>query len=206
MNILTRLHIAYADRRERKKLKKTFKTLKSVGRNVHLCPGYRISSPGKVSIGDNTWTGAGLLIHGEGGVTIGSGVILSSNVEIWTSNHNYDAEDLMSVPYDYRMVYKPVTIGDNVWVGTHVLFVPGVTVGEGAVIGMGAVVTKDVPPYAVVGGNPAKIIKYRDKERYEALKAAGKIYLDVNYDYDRSSLRKKDWREPPVDGKTQGKP
>lgn len=205
MNFLTRMKIAVSDRRWRRKLGKTFKTMKSVGRNVHLCPGYKITSPHNVTIGDNTWAGNNLLIRAEGGVTIGSGVVLSSNVEIWTSNHNYDSEDLSTIPYDTRMKLKHVTIGDNVWVGTRVLFVPGVTVGEGAVIGMGSVVTKDVPPYAVVGGNPAKVIKYRDKDRYEQLKAEGRIYLDDQYDYDRSSLRKREWRRPPKDGDA-GKP
>lgn len=57
-------------------------------------------------------------------------------------------------------------------------------------VGMGAVVTKDVPPLAVVAGNPARIIKYRDREVYERLKAEGKIYLDMTYDYDRSTLKK----------------
>ena len=193
MNLLTRIHIAIHDRRWRRTLRKTFAQLKSVGRNVHFCPGYHITTPGNVSIGDHVWAGDGLLIRGEGGVSVGSGTILSSHVEIWTTNHNYDSEDLTSIPYDRRMIAKPVHIGENVWVGTHVLFVPGVTVGEGAVIGMGAVVTKDVPPLAVVGGNPAKVIKYRNRETYEKLKAQGKIYLDVEYDYDRSSLRKSEY-------------
>ena len=60
-------------------------------------------------------------------------------------------------------------------------------------VGMGAVVTKDVPPLAVVAGNPARIIKYRDREVYERLKAEGKIYLDMTYDYDRSTLKKSEY-------------
>ena len=89
-----------------------------------------------------------------------------------------------------------MVIGENCWIATHVIFVRGVTVGEGAIIGMGAVVTKDVPPLAVVAGNPARIIKYRDREVYERLKAEGKIYLDMTYDYDRSTLKKSELSLP----------
>jgi len=91
------------------------------------------------------------------------------------------------------MVYKAVTIGENVWIGTHVLILPGAEIGEGAVIGAGTVVSGVIPPMAVVGGNPAKVIKYRDRETYERLKAEGTIYLDVEYDYDKSSLRKTEY-------------
>ena len=99
------------------------------------------------------------------------------------------------IPYDKRMITKEVVIGENVWIGTNVIILPGVTIGEGAVVGAGAVVSKDVPPCAVVGGNPAKILKYRNQEKYNELKAQGKVYLDMEYDYDRSSLRKSEyWR------------
>ena len=85
---------------------------------------------------------------------------------------------------------KPVNIGNNVWIGSRVTIIPGVSIGEGAVIGAGAVVAHDIPPLAVVGGNPAKVIKYRNREVYEKLKTNGKIYLDMEYDYDISTLRK----------------
>ena len=148
-----------------------------------------------MELGDHVWIGENFYAKAEGGLTIHSGTIISRNVEIWTSNHYYDAEDLQSIPYDRRMVTKPVVIGENVWIGTHVIILPGVTIGEGAVIGAGAVVTKDIPPYAVAGGNPAKVLKYRNIEKYNELKAQGKIYLDVEYDYDKSTLRKTEyWR------------
>lgn len=196
MHLLTRLHIAWADWRERKRLRRMYAGMKSVGRNVHICRGCTISSPQKVTIGDHVWIGENFFARAEGGINIGSGTIISRNVEIWTSNHNYDSDDLACVPYDRRMVCKPVQIGENVWVGTRVLVLPGVTIGEGAVIGAGAVVTKDIPAYAVAGGNPARVLKYRNAEKYEELKAQGKIYLDMEYDYDRSSLRKTEyWRQ-----------
>ncbi len=75
------------------------------------------------------------------------------------------------------MILKPVTIADNVWIGCRATIVPGVTINEGAVIASGAVVTKDVPKGAVVGGNPAKVLKYRNMEYYEKLKEQKSFYI-----------------------------
>lgn len=193
MNPLTRIHIAYADYRYRKKLRKLFATFGSVGRNVHVRLNPSIASAKSLHIGDNVWIGDNFYVKAEGEVKIGSGTIISRNVEIWTSNHNYDSSDLMTIPYDRRMISKPVSIGENVWIGSRVIILPGVTIGEGAVIGAGAVVSRDIPVGAVVGGNPATILKYRNMERYWALKGQRKVYLDVEYDYDRSSLRKSEY-------------
>lgn len=96
-----------------------------------------------------------------------------------TSNHHYDSDDLKAIPYDGRNLLAKVTIEENVWIGANVSIVPGVTIGEGAVIAMGTVVTKDVPKYAVVGGNPAKVIKYRNIKKYNKLKTDGNIYLKL---------------------------
>ena len=193
MNWISKLHIAYADKKYRHKLRRLFSTMKCVGRNVHIRPNYQFSSPKKVEIGDHVWIGEQFYAKAEGGLEIGSGTIISRNVEVWTSNHNYDSDDLMCIPYDRRFVTKPVVIGENVWIGSRVTILPGVTIGEGAVIGAGAVVSKDVPACAVAAGNPIRVIKYRDQDVYRKLKAEGKIYLDVEYDYDVSSLRKSEY-------------
>lgn len=193
MTLRNRFNIWFTGILERRKLKRFLSRLASVGRNVYICNGYSISSPNKLSIGSNTWLGEKFFAKCEGGVTIGSGVIISRGVEIWTANHNYDSEDLQSLPYDRRFILKPVNIGNNVWIGSRVTIIPGVSIGEGAVIGAGAVVAHDIPPLAVVGGNPAKVIKYRNREVYEKLKANGKIYLDMEYDYDISTLRKNEY-------------
>lgn len=193
MNLLTRIHIAYADYKYRKKLRKLFATFGSVGRNVHIRLNPSIAFSKSLHIGDNVWIGDNFYVKAEGGVKIGSGTIISRNVEIWTSNHNYDSSDLMAIPYDRRMISKPVSIGENVWVGSRVIILPGVSIGEGAIIGAGAVISKDIPVGAVAGGNPVRILKYRDMKRYWKLKEQGKVYLDVEYDYDRSSLRKSEY-------------
>ena len=73
------------------------------------------------------------------------------------------------LPYDQRVICKPIIIAPNCWIGSKVIILPGVTVNEGSVIGAGSVVSKDIPPYAVVCGNPAKIVKYRSAEIYNTL-------------------------------------
>ena len=83
------------------------------------------------------------------------------------------------LPYDDYYNVKDVFIGENVWIGSDVSLMPGVHIGEGAVIAACSCVTKDVPPYAVVGGCPAKIIKYRDIDNYQKLKDQGRIYLTL---------------------------
>jgi acetyltransferase-like isoleucine patch superfamily enzyme len=154
---------------------------KSIGKNVQIEKDNQFVDPRNMVIGDNVYIGFGGFFVASGGIKIGNGSILAHRVEVMTRNHNYDSDDLKSIPYDAKYIYKPVIIGENVWIGANVCIVPGVSIGEGAVIAMGAVVTKDVPKCAVVGGNPAKILKYRDKKVYEKLKSENKIYLDMKY-------------------------
>lgn len=115
----------------------------------------------------------GIKILGEGKVTIGNYFHSGIECMLITSNHNYEGS---AIPYDEKDICKDVTIGDCVWFGNRVTVVGNVNIGEGAIIAAGAVVCKDVPDCAIVGGNPAKIIKYRDKEHYYKLKAEGKFH------------------------------
>lgn len=110
-------------------------------------------------------------IECSGGVSIGRYFHPGRALTIFSTNHNYAAGN--RIPYDSGSIDLPVTIGDFVWCGANVTIVPGVTIGEGAVIGAGSVVTRDVPRCAVVGGNPARIIKYRDIAHFEDLKQKG---------------------------------
>jgi len=108
------------------------------------------------------------LIECSGGVTIGKYFHTGRGLTIFSTNHNYESNTM--IPYDNISINKPVIINDFVWCGSNVTIVPGVTIGEGVVIGAGTVVTKDVPNYAVIGGNPHKIIKYRNIELFNSLK------------------------------------
>lgn len=109
----------------------------------------------------------GMSIYGEGKVLIGDYFHSGQNCRIITSFHNYEGD---RIPYDDTYIHKDVHIGSCVWLGNDVLILGGVTIGEGAIIQAGSVVCKDIPPYAIAGGHPAAVFKYRDIEHYEMLK------------------------------------
>lgn len=195
MNYITKLHIEYAYKKKRRWFKKYTSDLKKCGRNVEIGTNCYIESKDKFEIGDNCWIGDNFFAKANAGIVIGSGTIIARGCEIWTCNHNYDSNDLEAIPYDKRMIKKAVTIGENCWIGSRVTIIPGVKIGEGVVVGAGSVITKDIPDYAVIGGNPARVLKYRDVERYNKLKSDNKIYLDLEYDFDQSNLRKTQYHE-----------
>lgn len=133
---------------------------------------YKSCFTGNTSVGHHC-NFNGMTIVGGGKVLIGN--YFHSGVEcmIITENHNYEGD---AIPYDSTYIRKDVTISDCVWFGNRVMVMGGVNIGEGAIIAAGSVVTKDVPPLAIVGGNPAKVIKYRDAEHYYKLKSEGKFH------------------------------
>ena len=127
---------------------------------------------GKYSFGDNC-NFNGMQVIGKGIVEFGNNFHSGIECMIITQNHNYEGE---AIPYDNTYIRKKVIIQDNVWFGNRVTVTGNVTIAEGAIIAAGSVVCKDVPYCAIVGGNPAKVIKYRDILHYEKLKAAGKFH------------------------------
>lgn len=133
-------------------------SFRGFGKHVHL--------GNHVNFNDNVF------INGSGEVWIGSYFHTGVNLTIISSNHNY--ENAESIPYDRVRVDKSVIIKDFVWCGNNVVILPGVTVGEGAILAAGSVVVKDVPDLGIVGGNPAEIIKYRNREEFYRLKSEGK--------------------------------
>jgi acetyltransferase-like isoleucine patch superfamily enzyme len=123
---------------------------------------------GNVTLGDDFHTN-GLFVHGGGAVTIGRSFHSGPECLILTESHNFRGQAL---PYDAERVYGDVTIGDHVWLGTRVTVLPGVTIGDGAIIQAGSVVVRDVPPLAIAGGSPAVPFAWRDEEHYHRLLAA----------------------------------
>ena len=115
----------------------------------------------------------GCTINGNGCVTIGNNFHSGAGLKMITTYHNYDKGE--QIPYDGTNIDKDIRIGDQVWIGTDVLILGGVTIGEGAVIQAGSVVVFDIPACAVAGGNPAQVFKIRDEEHYYELKKAQKF-------------------------------
>lgn len=116
----------------------------------------------------------GIKIKGKGKVVIGDNFHCGEDCLIITDVHNYDKGK--AIPYDDTYIVKDVIIEDNVWLGDRVIILGGVKIGEGAIIQAGSVVVKDIPKYAVAGGHPAKVFKYRDIEHYEKLKKEEKFH------------------------------
>lgn len=142
--------------------------LGSCGQGCEIKGKIFISNKAKLFLGKNVHLGDNAYFKTEGEIHIGDNCHMSRNVTIYSVNHNSEGTVL---PYDNTTVKKKVTLGKNVWVGMNVNIVPGVTIGDGVIIGMGATVTKNVPDLAIVGGNPAVILKYRNKEHYDNLEA-----------------------------------
>ena len=129
-----------------------------MGKNVNIERGVFFGFGCEIEIGDNSGIGRDCQIPQN--VKIGKNVLMAPEVVIIAENHRFDRTD---VPIRTQSTKRSpaVRISDDVWIGLRAVILPGVQVGRGAVIGAGAIVTKDVLPYSVVAGNPAKIIKMR---------------------------------------------
>jgi len=151
-------------------------TFESRGRHVEITRDSVFGDSDRISIGDYVYIGPGAYFWGTGGLRIDDHVIIGPRVTIMTSNHRYEGAEM--IPYDGTTILAPVRICSHVWIGACSIIVPSVTVGEGAVIAMGSVVTRDVPECAIVGGNPAEVLKVRNRDEFERLKSEGQFYLE----------------------------
>lgn len=125
-----------------------------IGKNTYINGYHR--AEGGVKIGDRTWIGPGCYLHGAGGITIGNDVGIGPHVKILTSNHT--AEDTEIPVKDTPLEFKQVIIGDWCDIGMGAIILPGITIGKGAIVGAGSVVTKNVKSFEVVAGNPARVL------------------------------------------------
>jgi putative colanic acid biosynthesis acetyltransferase WcaF len=127
----------------------------SVGKHVNTYPGTRIYFPWNLAVGDWSAIGEDALIYNLGPVTLGKKVTISHRAHLCAGTHDYTQPDL-------PLLKPPIVIGDQTWICADAFIGPGVTVGEGAVVGARAVVMKNVQPWTVVVGNPARFVKKRE--------------------------------------------
>lgn len=158
---------------KRNRLKLIYRSIGRLGKNIRFDGVPSVLFPERITLGDNILIHSGAFIDGEGKIEIGNNFVASKNLVILSSSHNYELPELL--PWDEKKILEPVVIEDNVWCGINVIIMPGIRIGEGAVIAAGSVVTKDVQRCTIVGGNPAVLIKYRNIERYELLKREKKF-------------------------------
>ena len=138
-----------------KKLRKLFSklTLEEIDDSFRLFPPFYTDSGKNIHLGKNVFINACCNFQDQGGIFIGNNVLIGHNVTLATINHDVNIETRGN------MLLKPIIIEDDVWIGSGAIITQGVRVGKGAIIAAGAIVTKDVEPYSVVGGVPAKLIK-----------------------------------------------
>lgn len=130
-----------------------------IGKNVDLLQGVRIMCPAGVRIGNNTGINIHTSLDGHGGLTIGNDVLIGPYCQIYTANHAFESRVIPMKEQGIKTA--PVFIEDDVWLGANVIVLPGVTIGRGAIVGAGAVVSRNVESFHIVAGVPAKTIGVR---------------------------------------------
>jgi len=141
-----------------------------IAKGVPVYGGCEFRNPIGLTIGTGSSIGHRAILDARRGLTIGKYVTLATEVMIWSLQHDYNDPG-------FSAIGGPVVISDYAWLGSRCIILPNITIGEGAVIAAGAVVTKDVLPYTVVGGIPAKIIAYREKHGYNYNPALDRLHM-----------------------------
>ena len=126
-----------------------------IGSGVRIQGGAKVWQPWRLKIGDNSWIDGGVSLYSVDDIVIGANAVISDGAFICTATHDISSET-------FELQTMPVLIGDSAWVCAKATVLPGVKVGEGAIVAAGSVVSKDVEPWTVIGGNPAKFIKKRE--------------------------------------------
>lgn len=148
----------------------------STGESLYIEPPFRCDYGSNITVGNNFYANFDCIILDVAKVTIGDNVFFAPRVGVYTAGHPIDA----GVRNTLLEFGKPVTIGNNVWVGGNVVINPGVTIGNNVVIGSGAVVTKDIPDNVIAAGNPCRVLREiteEDTQYWEKLKE--EYYRDI---------------------------
>ncbi|RDU58910.1 acetyltransferase [Helicobacter sp. MIT 14-3879] len=132
---------------------------KEVDSSVWIIPPFYVDFGKNIRVGKNFFMNQACTFMDRGGIIIGDDVFIAPKVCLTTINHDFN-------PYNRQATFcKPIIIKDRVWIGINATICPGVTLGENSIIAAGSVVTKDVPPNAIVGGNPARVLKMLEFEK-----------------------------------------
>lgn len=125
-----------------------------IGKGVNILPSCKVWQPWNLTMGDHSCLSEDVVCYSVDRISIGAQVVVSQGAFLCCASHDISSPIM-------ELIYKPIVIGPQAWVAARAFIGPGVTVGEGAVVGACSVVTKDVEPWTVVAGNPAKFIKKR---------------------------------------------
>ena len=159
--------------RQRSNQQRMLEKIRHIGKDTTISMSVDITFPQHLSIGAGCFIGDDSILDSRGGIKIGNYSSLGVNALLLSTDHRYVG--VATIPFDDVRVIKPVVMGDFVWGGANVSIMPGVTIGDGAILGLSCVITEDVPPMAIMVGNPAKIVGYRNKEQFEKLREEGKF-------------------------------
>ena len=152
--------------------------IRKMGKKVYIMHSCMISSPAGIEIGDNVCINHHTTITGRGSLKIGNFVMIGQNCSILTGSHGF-ADSTKPMMFQGQ-ICGPIEIGDDVWLGANVVVLPNVKIGRGAIVGANAVVTEDIPEFAIVGGVPAKLIRYRFSGE-ELITASSNFFKSSDY-------------------------
>jgi maltose O-acetyltransferase len=159
MNIIEKIILRCLNEVDNARIRNIKRRLKFCGEEVIIYPSCQIIVPEEMEIGDNSSIAPFTTIYATFGVIIGRNCLISSNCGISSYNHIQNSTDRGGNSHEDYKFSKPVKIGNNVWVGMNVCILPGVEIGDNAIVGAGSVVTKNIPPDEIWIGNPARFVK-----------------------------------------------
>jgi len=125
-----------------------------VGSGVHVYPGTKIWAPWNLELGDECGVAKGSILYSQGKIIIGKRAVISQGAHLVTGTHDYKNSG-------FKLITMPIQVGDHAWVAAEAFIHPGITIGEGCVIGARSVVTKDMPDWTICSGHPCIPIKER---------------------------------------------
>lgn len=134
----------------------------TIGKNLKTLPITTIENPSGIVIGDNVWISKNVGLYASNGIMIGNDVIIAKDVSLISGDHDFSEQNKKINQQGMKVDKQPIVVGDDVWIGEKAIVLKKVNIGKGSIIGAGSVVTKDVPDYSIVAGNPARVIKTRN--------------------------------------------